>query len=135
MKLVGVWLCVNLLCVYFQTCGYTSVFSYPNLYRQHSAATLTPASLFVLQFSLIFYLCGGHAVFIVVTHMCTFAIMLRLKVISTHFRIHTVAGHHVVNVICARIVILPLSSSSYFCMGMHVCLNLHTLRYVYCQRL
>lgn len=60
----------------YELCGFVSVccvciskhvpirvFSYPHLYRHHTAAPLTPASLFVLQFSLIFSLCGRHVQF------------------------------------------------------------------------
>lgn len=93
------------------------VFSYPHLYRRHSAAPMTPASLFVLQFSLIFSLCGGHAHFTVVTDTLTCAVTLGLKVICTHFHIHTGAGRHVLNLLCARSRPLPLCHRNHLLHG------------------
>lgn len=61
------------VCVFLNMCLYVCVFSYPHLYRRHSAAPLRPAYLFVLQFSLICSLCGGHAHFAAVTHSHTLA--------------------------------------------------------------
>lgn len=64
---------------------------------------------------------AGHVHFGVVTYTHTLALTQRLKVISRHFHVHTVAGRHVRCLIRARIVPLPLSRSCDFCMGRHMC--------------
>lgn len=72
---------VSVCCVCISKHVPIRVFSYPHLYRRHTAAPLTPVSLFVLQFSLIFSLCGRHVQF-----PCGYA--------YAHFCNHTRAKSH-----------------------------------------
>ncbi len=125
-------LCQLAVCVFLNMCLYVCVFSYPHLYRRHTAAPLTPASLFVLQFSLIFPLCGRHVHFSVVTHTHTFAVTLVLKLICTHFCIHTGAGPHVLNLICARTALCPFVIAATFawegtCVQFHIFTDIFTV--------
>lgn len=112
----NLWVCgfVSVCCVCISKHVPICVFSYPHLRRRHTVAPLTPDSLFVLQFSLIFSLCGQHVQFRVVTHTHIFVITLGLKVKCTHFHIHTRAGQHVLNLFCARIVLCPFVIVSTF---------------------
>lgn len=112
----NLWVCgfVSVCCVCISKHVPICVFSYPHLCRRHTAAPLTPASLFVLQFSLIFFLCGRHVQFRVVTHTHIFVITLGLKVKCTHFHIHTRAAQHVLNLFCARTVLCPFVIVSTF---------------------
>lgn len=127
----NLWVCgfVSVCCVCISKHVPIRVFSYPHLCRRH---LLTHASFFVLQFSLIFFLCGRHVQFHVVRHTHIFVIMLGLKVICTHFHIQTRAGRHVLNLICARIV---LCHCIHPCMRRHKCPVLHCHRCIDCQYL
>lgn len=120
VKLVGVWLCVSLLCVCVCVCisKYVAahVCSYPHLHRSHAATPLTPASLFVLQISLIFCLCGRRAQFCAVTLTHISVIILGLRIRRTRIHRDTRARRHVRSSISTRSLLLP----NCFCFPFHM---------------
>lgn len=133
-------LCQSLVCISKRVP--IRVISYPHLFRRHFGALLTPASLFVLQFSLIFSVCGRQVQFCVVTHMHIFVITLGLKVICTNFHIDARARQHVDNPICTRTALCPFLFVSPFtrdgaCSILHFreILNVYICNYIFFMQL
>lgn len=118
VKLVGVWLCVSLVCecVCISKHAAAHVCSYPHSHRQHTAAPLTPASLFVLQISLIFCLCGRRAQFRAVTFTHIFVITLGLRIRGIRIHRDSGASRHVRSSISTRMLSLPHC----FCFPFHM---------------
>lgn len=85
-------LCQPAVCVFLNMCLYVCVFSYPHLYRRHSAAPLTPDYLFcspiLSHFVPLWQACSLHCGHTFDTSAAT----LGLKVERTHFHTRTHMG-------------------------------------------